>query len=328
MNILVTGGAGYIGSITNSLLRERGFQTIIFDNLSNGHRQAVGAAELIVGDLTRKDDIERVFESNAIDTVIHFAAYTLPGESMQFPHKYFYNNSIGGLNLLEAMRTHGCRNIVFSSTCSVYGYPKDLPVAETSSIAPVSVYGTSKRMFEEILDWYGKIYRIRSVKLRYFNAAGATLDGLLGEDHKPETHIIPVALSVASGKKKQFELYGDDYDTPDGTCIRDYIHVLDLADAHIKALEYVVKHETSEVFNLGVGKGYSNRQVLDEVKKITKKELNVVVAKRRPGDPDAIFADNTKARKILSWNPQHSDLSTIVESAWKWHVKHPKGYGK
>ncbi|MBU1326622.1 UDP-glucose 4-epimerase GalE [Patescibacteria group bacterium] len=327
MKILVTGGAGYIGSITNALLHSQGHKTVVFDNLSNGHKEAVGKSKLIIGDLTDKDDVFRAFDGDSFDAVIHFAAYTLPGESMLSPHKYFHNNIIGGLNLLEAMRTHGCRNIVFSSTCSVYGYPKDLPVAETSSIAPVSVYGASKRMFEEILDWYGKIYGIRNVKLRYFNAAGAALDGSLGEDHSPETHIIPVALSVASGKKKQFELYGDDYETPDGTCIRDYIHVLDLADAHIKALDYMIKHDASDTFNLGVGRGYSNRQVLDEVKKITKKELNVVVAKRRPGDPDAIFADNTKARKVLGWNPKYSDLHIIIKSAWKWHVKHPEGYG-
>lgn len=321
MKILITGGAGYIGSITNKLLREKGFETIVFDNLSCGHKEAVGNTKLIVGDLTDEKAIEQVFSDGTIDAVVHFAAKALAPESMKIPDIYYKNNLIGGINLLEAMRKHGCRTIVFSSSCAVYGTPVSLPVSENAPIHPESVYASSKRMFEEILDWYEVLYDIRSIKLRYFNASGATLDGSLGENHDPETHIIPIALDAASGKRSEFELYGDDYDTPDGTCIRDYIHVVDLAQAHVKALDYLAKTHTSEAFNLGVGRGYSNREVITAVEKITGKKLNVIVSPRRPGDPAQIYADNTKARNILGWEPKYSDLETIVETAWKWHTK-------
>jgi UDP-glucose 4-epimerase len=237
MNILVTGGAGYIGSVTNRILRDRGWQTVIFDNLSAGHRQAAGDTQIVVGDLRDRESINAVFNDRKIDAVIHFAALALAGESMQKPYEYYVNNIIGGLNLLEAMRAHDCKTIVFSSTCAVYGHPQTLPVTEREPYKPVSVYGASKRNFEEILSWYEKIYGIRYAALRYFNAAGAMPDGTLGEDHRPESHIIPIALDVAAGTRPEFTVFGDDYDTPDGTCIRDYIHVLDLADAHIRAVE-------------------------------------------------------------------------------------------
>jgi UDP-glucose 4-epimerase len=319
MKILVTGGAGYIGSITNWLLGKQGFETVIFDNLSCGHKEAVGDTPLVVGDLANKTDITALFEQHQFDAVIHFAALALAGESMERPADYYLNNIIGGVNLLEAMKMAGCKHIVFSSTCALYGTPQQLPVTELAPIHPESVYASSKRMVEEILAWYGKLYDIRYTNLRYFNAAGALLDGSLGEDHHPETHLIPIALSVAAGKQNELSINGDDYDTTDGTCIRDYIHVLDLADAHIKALEYLKKGGPSDSFNLGVGKGYSNKEVIQTVESVVGKEIPKKIVARRLGDPAAIWADNTKAKKILGWEPKHSDLKTIVESAWRWH---------
>lgn len=318
VKVLITGGAGYIGSTTNALLRDAGHDTVVFDNLSRGHREAVGKTPLLVGDLTNKSEINEIFEQHSFDAVIHFAALSLAGESMEKPYEYFHNNLLGVLNLLEVMKSHACKKIIFSSTSAVYGYPKRLPIVEDEAIAPVSVYGASKHMVEEIIRWYG----VTSVILRYFNAAGATLDGALGEDHDPETHIIPVALSVALGKQKKFELFGDDYETPDGTCIRDYIHVVDLADAHIKSLSL----NKSEIINLGVGRGYSNKEVLAVVEKVTGKKLPVEVRPRRPGDPAKLWADNAKAKKVLGWEPKYSDIETIVFSALTWHETHPSGF--
>jgi UDP-glucose 4-epimerase len=259
--------------------------------------------------------------------VIHFAALALAGESMQKPYEYFHNNISGGLNLLEAMRTHDCKTIIFSSTCAVYGFPKDLPVTEESPIAPASVYGASKRNFEEILDWYEAIYGIRNAKLRYFNACGALPDGTLGEDHAPETHIIPVALGAAVDGKP-FNVFGNDYKTNDGTCVRDYIHVLDLADAHIRASDYIAKNNSSLTVNLGVGKGYSNLEILKAVEEVTGKKLDIQYKERRSGDPDAIFADNSKALTTLGWKPEYVTPVSIIKTAWAWHQKHPNGYTK
>lgn len=326
MTILITGGAGYIGSITNVYLRNHGYTTVVFDNLTTGHRQSVGTTPLIVGDLKNKADIDEVFSHHTFDAVIHFAALALAPESMERPYDYYLNNVIGGLNLLESMREYTCQTIVFSSTCSVYGTPQKLPVSEDAPIRPESVYASSKRMFEEILDWYDELYGVKSIKLRYFNASGATLDGSLGESHRSETHIIPLALEVAEGKRDVFEMYGNDYPTPDGTCIRDYIHVLDLADAHVKAVEYLKDKGNSDIFNLGVGRGYSNREVVQTIEKVTGKKLPIRYADRRAGDPASIFADNTKAKKILGWEPKHSDIETIISSSWRWHQKHPDGF--
>lgn len=321
--ILVTGGAGYIGSHTVKVLQDEGYEPIVFDNLVNGHKEAV-ACEFIEGDLLKRDDIMTAFQTHRFDGVIHFAAYAAAGESIQIPSKYFENNIQGGLNLLEAMKESGVKHIVFSSTCAIYGFPDRLPVSESESKKPVSVYGESKLMFEKILEWYDRLFTIKNVCLRYFNASGAALDGSNGEDHAPELHIIPIAIEAALGKCDKFMLFGTDYQTPDGTCVRDYIHVLDLADAHIKALNYLWEKGESDAFNLGTGHGYSNKEILDMVKKVSQKDFKVEIGPRREGDPDAIYADNTKAKSILKWELQYSDLQTIVESAWKWHSKNIK----
>lgn len=327
MKFLVTGGAGYIGSVTNALLRSNGHETVVFDNMTMGHKEAIGDTKLIVGDLRNKADIEKAFVEQEFDAVIHFAALTLPGESMQKPYEYFHNNIDGGLNLLEAMRLHGCKSIIFSSTCAVYGFPKNLPVTEESPIAPTSVYGASKRNFEEVLEWYEKIHGIRFARLRYFNACGALADGSIGEDHKPETHIIPVAITAIM-QNVPFYIFGNDYKTQDGTCVRDYIHVSDLADAHLKAAEYIAKNNTSLTVNLGVGKGYSNMDILRAVEKVSGKKLDIQYKERRWGDPDAIYADNTKAKTLLHWEPKYISPEAIIETAWKWHESHKNGYTK
>jgi UDP-glucose 4-epimerase len=326
MKLLITGGAGYIGSVTNKYLRENGIDTMVFDNLSTGHRQAIGDTPLVIGDLKNRQSIVDLFQREKFDGVIHFAALALAGESMEKPALYYENNILGGLNLLEAMRMSGCQNIVFSSTCAVYGFPQSLPVTEKESYKPVSVYGSSKRMFEEILDWYERIYGINYASLRYFNAAGAMLNGSIGEFHPTETHIIPIAIDVACGKRPVFTVYGNDYQTTDGTCIRDYIHVLDLASAHLKAITHLIDLHKSLTVNLGVGRGYSNLEILQAIETISKKTIKREFGVRRPGDPDSIFADSRLAAEILDWKPKYSDIDTIVESAWKWHTAHPEGY--
>lgn len=326
MKILVTGAAGYIGAITNRELQQEGFETVVFDNLSCGHRKAVSADKFIEGDLTDKESIIKVFKEEQFDAVIHFAAKALAGESMEKPYEYFYNNILGGVNLLEAMHAGNCRAMVFSSTCAVYGYPKKLPVTENEAFKPVSVYGETKRMFESILLWYEKLYAIKAISLRYFNAAGATEDGELGEDHKRETHIIPRAIKVALKQKEHFRLYGDDYDTPDGTCLRDYIHVVDLATAHVLALKRLIQKQQSGVYNLGTEKPYSNKEVITMIKKVSGIDFPVAVVARRQGDPDAIYADSTKAKNELGWQPKFDNLEVIVQTAWQWHKTHPNGY--
>ena len=322
MKVLVTGGAGYIGSVTVRALQNDGHDVVVYDNLVYGHKEAV-STPLIIGDLL---DIEFLRKNvvGSFDAVIHFAAYALAGESMQNPYKFFQGNIQGGLNLLEFMKERKIPNIIFSSTCAIYGAPEKLPVSENESKKPESVYGESKLMFENILDWYEKIHGIKHINLRYFNACGATIDGLLGEEHDPETHIIPIAIQTALGKYPSFKLFGTDYNTPDGTCIRDYIHVLDLAQAHIKALNKIKEPGKSDYFNLGTGKGYSNREVLDMVQKVSGIDIKIKEVKRRPGDPDTIYADNTKAVRELNFDPQFSDLETIIKSAWEYHKKNTR----
>lgn len=319
MKILVTGGAGYIGSVTVRELIKKGHEIVVYDNLVYGHKESI-SCKLVVGDLLDLEFLKNNVEGS-FDAVIHFAAYALAGESMQDPYKYFKSNLQGGLNLLEFMKDRKIPSIIFSSTCAIYGYPSKLPVTENESKKPESVYGESKLMFEQILGWYEKLHGIKHINLRYFNAAGAAQDGTLGEEHEPETHIIPIAIQTALGKYPSFNLFGTDYETPDGTCIRDYIHVLDLAEAHIQALEKIRKTEKSDSINLGTGKGYSNREVLNMVKKVSGIDFTIDETKRRSGDPAIIYADNSKAASELGFNPQYSDLETIVKTAWEWHSK-------
>lgn len=318
MKILVTGGAGYIGSITVRELQKKGHEAVVFDNLVAGHKESV-TCRVIEGDLTDQKTLDNL--DGTFDVVVHFAAYALAGESMENPYKYFYNNIVGGLNLLEFMRKKGMNKIIFSSTSAVYGFPEKLPVLEDAPKHPESVYGESKLQFEAILKWYDKIFRIKSICLRYFNAAGASLDGTLGEDHFPESHLIPVAIRSAL-ENKEFFLFGNDYDSSDGTCVRDYVHVEDLATAHIAALDYLVKNNVSDAFNIGYGKGYSNEEVIKMVEKIGGRKLNIKIAPRRAGDPAVIYGDVRKAKEVLGFEAKYSDLETIVKTAWNWHTKH------
>jgi UDP-glucose 4-epimerase len=320
MKILVTGGAGYIGSITVKRLLEKGFEVVVFDNLVYGHEEAV-SCKLVKGDLTNFEDLEKGLENENFDGVIHFAAYALAGESMEDPYKYFYNNTIGGLNLLQYMQKKNINNIVFSSSCSIFGTPKTMPVSEDLEKHPESVYAESKLMFENILSWYDRIYNIKHFNLRYFNAAGAAIDSSLGENHQPETHIIPIAIEAALGKREKFTLFGNDYPTRDGTCIRDYIHVEDLASVHIQALNLLKEKGVSDSFNIGTGKGYTNKEVIEMVKKISGKDFPVEISGKRAGDPAEIYADNRKAKEKLGFDPKYSDLETIVKTAWDWHSK-------
>lgn len=319
MRILVTGGAGYIGSVTVRELLKEGNEVVVYDNLVYGHKEVV-SCELVVGDLLDQDFLKKNV-TGTFDAVIHFAAYALAGESMQDPYKYFHSNIQGGLNLLEFMRERKIPNIIFSSTCAIYGYPSKIPVTEEEEKKPESVYGESKLMFERILHWYDIVYGIKHINLRYFNAAGALDDGTIGESHDPETHIIPIAIKTALGKYPAFKLFGTDYPTIDGTCIRDYIHVSDLATAHIQALEKIKQNGKSDYFNLGTGRGHSNREVLDMVKKVSGVNFSVTEGERRPGDPAEIYADNEKAVRELGFSPKHSDLETIVKTAFLWHKK-------
>ncbi len=320
MKILVTGGTGYIGSITVRELQKKGYEVVVFDNLVAGHKESVNC-KVVEGDLTDPNAIEALTES--FDAVIHFAAYALAGESMENPYKYFYNNTVGGLNLLEFMRKKGIKKIIFSSTSAVYGYPEKLPVLENAPKHPESVYGESKLQFESILKWYDKIFGIKNICLRYFNAAGASLDGSLGEDHVPESHLIPVAIRSAI-EGAEFSLFGNDYDSSDGTCIRDYVHIEDLATAHIAAVEHLSTNNISDVFNIGYGRGYSNLEVIKMIEKVGGKKLNVVIASRRAGDPAIIYGDVSKAKNVLGFEAKHSDLETIIKTAWNWHIKHPQ----
>jgi UDP-glucose 4-epimerase len=319
MKILVTGGAGYIGSVTVKRLLENNFEVVVFDNLRYGHKESV-SCKLVVGDLTNYQDIEKSLGDEKFDAVIHFAAYALAGESMEDPYKYLHNNMLGGLNLLRYMENMNIYNIVFSSTCAIFGTPNEMPVSEDLEKKPESVYGESKLTFEKILFWYDKIYGIKHINLRYFNAAGAAIDGSLGEKHDPETHIIPLAIQAALEKGK-FTLFGDDYPTRDGTCIRDYIHVEDLALVHIQALNKLKQNNQSDSFNIGTGRGYSNKEVIDMVKKVSGIDFPVEISQKRIGDPSEIFADNKKAKNTLGFSPKYSDLETIVKTAWDWHKR-------
>lgn len=328
MATLVLGGAGYIGSHTVDRLIEKGEKTIVVDSLVTGHRQAVNKdAKFYQGDIADKDFMRQVFKENSdIDAVIHFAAYSLVAESMKKPLKYFDNNTAGMVKLLEVMNEFSIDKIVFSSTAATYGIPEEVPIKETTPQNPINPYGESKLMMEKIMRWADKAYGIKFVPLRYFNVAGAKPDGSIGEDHMPETHLLPIVLQVAMGKRDKLQIFGDDYNTPDGTNIRDYVHPLDLADAHILAVDYLKAGNPSTAFNLGSSTGFSNREILEAARKVTNKEIPAEIAPRRGGDPDVLVASSTKAREVLGWKPQFDDISKIIEAAWKWHTLHPEGY--
>jgi UDP-glucose 4-epimerase len=321
VKILVVGGAGYIGSICSELLIDSGYDVAIFDNLTEGHRKAVDPrAELIEGNLSERAETEAALARTKPDAVMHFAASALVGESMTDPSKYFRNNICNGLNLLDAMIATGVKRLVFSSTCATFGPPERVPIDETLPQRPINPYGESKLAFERILRWYDEIHGLRFVALRYFNAAGASEN--FGEDHRTETHLIPNVIKVALGQRTHVEIYGTDYETPDGTCIRDYIHILDLSQAHILALS----SPKSEFYNLGTGGGTSVREIIESCRRITGHEIPVVEKPRRPGDPPRLIAASAKIKRELGWEPRFQNVDAIIESAWKWHQKFPNGY--
>ena len=322
MKVFVTGGAGYIGSVTTELLLNECHEVTVFDNLKRGHREAIDErAELIEGDLLNATDIRDAMLSVKPDAVVHFAALALVGESMEDPMLYYRNNVSGGVNLIDAMETANVNKIIFSSTCATYGNPQEVPIPENHPQNPINPYGDSKMLFEHVLKWCHSIKKMQTVFLRYFNACGATAK--FGEDHMPETHLIPLILQVALGKREKIYIFGDDYDTPDGTCIRDYIHIADLAQAHILALT----KDCSGSFNLGNGDGYSVKEVIATAREITGHPIPAEVATRRLGDPPRLIGSAVKARKQLGWNPRHADIKTIIQHAWNWHKAHPEGYG-
>lgn len=319
--ILIVGGAGYIGSQVNKELNLQGYETVVFDNLGHGHKDFVKWGVFQEGDLSEIQDIRRVFEKYPIQAVMHFAAFTYVGESVDDPQKYYLNNLRNTLNLLQVMLEEKVKYLVFSSTCATYGEPQEIPITENHPQNPISPYGRGKLMMEQILADYSQAYHLNFVSLRYFNAAGADPDADIGELHQPETHLIPLILDVAAGNRDNIQIFGTDYPTPDGTCVRDYIHVLDLADAHIKALNYLQKGGESDVFNLGNGRGFSVKEVIETAEKITGEKIRVKEAERRPGDPPVLVGSSDKAREILGWKPEYADLSMIIETAWKWHKK-------
>ncbi len=327
MAILVCGGAGYIGSHAVAELVKRGEEVVVVDNLQKGHIDAIWeGAKICLGDLRDKDFLNRVFENNKIDGVIHFAADSLVGESMDLPLKYYENNVYGTMCLLDVMNKHGVDKIVFSSTAATYGEPERVPIEETDKTFPTNTYGETKLAVEKMLKWAEKAHDIKHVVLRYFNVAGAHESGMIGEAHDPETHLIPIILQVALNKREKIFIYGDDYDTPDGTCIRDYIHVMDLVDAHILALKKLERDNTSSTYNLGNGEGFSVKEVIDVARKVTEHEIKAELAPRRAGDPARLIASSKKAIDELGWEPRYNTLEEIIASAWKWHVNNPHGY--
>lgn len=327
MAVLVLGGAGYIGSHVARALLDSGEETAVADNLRTGHRQAVPpGADFHQGDVRDGDFLDRVFRSRRFSTVMHFAASSLVGESVREPLAYYGNNLGGAMAVLEAMIRHETRDIVFSSTAAVYGTPKSIPIPEEADARPANPYGETKLAVERMLEWLGATGSIRYAALRYFNAAGAHPDGSAGEDHDPETHLIPLTLQAAMGIRNDVGIYGDDYPTPDGTCIRDYIHVIDLAEAHLLAARRLAADKPGGVFNLGNGVGFSVRQVIDQARAITGRDIRTRILPRRPGDPDRLVASNAKAERELGFRPVHSGLEEIIASAWKWRQGHPHGF--
>jgi len=325
MNILVTGGAGYVGSHTAKHLLQAGHEVWVYDNLTTGHRAAVAPDRLIEGELTHSAKLVSLLKDKQIDAVMHFAASALVGESVENPAKYYQNNVVATCSLLESMRTCDVKRIVFSSTAATYGNPQQMPITESETQEPINPYGFTKLVLERMLGDYAHAYQLGYAALRYFNAAGASPDGLIGEDHNPESHLIPIILQVALGQRKHISIFGDDYPTPDGSCIRDYIHVNDLASAHQSALEKLAPGSELKM-NLGTGHGYSVREVIEACRKITGHEIPTIIGPRRAGDPPELVADSSLAKQELAWEPQYPAIESIVETAWNWHRAHPRGY--
>jgi len=317
--ILIVGGAGYIGSHVNKLLCESGYDTLVLDNLSKGHRDCVRWGSFVEADLGCVSDLEDVFSSHDISAVMHFSSFIEVGESVSNPRKYYDNNVVNTLNLLNVMLDHGVGKFIFSSTCATYGVPLEIPLVENHPQNPINPYGRTKLMVENILKDYDMAYGLKSIVLRYFNASGADESALIGEDHEPESHLIPLILDAAIGKREDIKIFGTDYDTPDGTCIRDYIHVNDLADAHIKSLEYLDVNGVSDDFNLGNGRGFSVREVIESVRSVTGRDFKVTETSRREGDPAVLIGSSDKARKLLGWKPRYTEIDDIVTTAWNWH---------
>lgn len=329
MTVLVLGGAGYIGSHAVDRLLTKGYDVAVYDNLVTGHRGAVNPkARFYYGDVRNTEQLEQVFTAEDITSVVHFAAFSIVPESMKDPLKYFDNNTAGLVTLLEVMNRHNVKQIVFSSTAATYGEPKSIPVKESDPQVPTNPYGESKLAMEKIMHWADVAYGIKFVALRYFNVAGAKADGSIGEDHHPETHLIPIILQVAAGERDELKIFGADYPTPDGTNVRDYVHVVDLADAHILALEYLAKGNDSNAFNLGSATGFSNKEILEAARAATGKPIPAQMAPRRPGDPATLVAASQRARDILGWHPQYDDVTEIIRTAWNWKQTHPQGYGE
>ena len=327
ITILVLGGAGYIGSHAVDQLISEGFSVAVVDNLQTGHVESLHKkARFYQGDIRDKEFLESVFLKEEIQGVLHFAANSLVGESMELPLMYFNNNVHGTQVVLEVMGKFGVKHIVFSSSAATYGEPKMIPIRENAATNPESPYGESKLMMEKMLKWCDKAYGMRYVALRYFNVAGAKLDGTIGEDHNPESHLLPLILQTALGQREQLTIFGEDYDTKDGTCVRDYVHVVDLINAHILALRYLIAGKESTILNLGSSNGFSVKEMVAAARKITRREIPIISAPRRIGDPSTLIAASDKAYQILGWNPQYTDIDTIIESAWNWHCRHPFGY--
>ena len=328
MSVLVCGGAGYIGSHTVSELLDRGEDVVVADNLQKGHKEAVLGGKLMIGDLRDSDFLDKVFSENTIASVIQFAANSLVGESVKDPLKYYNNNVVSTLSLLSKMKQYGVDKIVFSSTAATYGEPQNIPIMETDPTIPTNPYGQTKLAVEKALKWCYEAYDIKYTALRYFNAAGAHISGKIGEDHNPETHLIPIILQAALGQRDSITIFGDDYNTEDGTCVRDYIHVTDLADAHILALDKMRADGKSNIYNLGNGNGFSVKEVVDITRKVTGVDIKAELGERRPGDPAILVASSEKAKKELNWKPKYNDLGTIIETAWKWHKENPNGFSE
>lgn len=328
MPILITGGAGYIGSHTVKYFKEQNEDVIVVDNLQSGHEKSIQVDYLHKIDIRDKDALDKVFKSYNIEAVIHFAANSLVGESMEKPYEYYHNNVYGMLCLLDVMKENNVNKIVFSSTAATCGEPKRIPILEDDVTNPTNTYGETKLVMEKMMKWFDRAYGIKYVSLRYFNAAGAHESGLIGEDHHPETHLIPLILQVPLGKRTKIYIFGDNYPTEDGTCVRDYIHVMDLASAHYRALEYLRKGNGSDIFNLGNGNGYSVKEVIETSRKVTGHSIPAEVKERRAGDPATLIASSEKAKGVLGWKPEFDSLEKIIADAWRWHQGNPRGYSK